>query len=221
MLLRSVLMACCCPQKLAGCWGTQSSSVCFLTVLTSFAELPGNSLQMNFIGLFANIFHQKWHEDKCCHYVSSCAATFVFSAGPNPLSELNNADNKRDCSPLQRIECQHTHLSDIETPLCWFDNPPRPLCSDGALLCNLPIDHFVKKKQPFFFFFLKQFGFPAASWIWWIHISGGENKYWGCFNNTSISRSQVVKTKHFYLCFEWLLFRSIFALHYKYCFKNL
>lgn len=161
MLLRSVLMACCCPQKLAGCWGTQSSSVCFLTVLTSFAELPGNSLQMNFIGLFANIFHQKWHEDKCCHYVSSCAATFVFSAGPNPLSELNNTDNKRDCSPLQRIECQHTHLSDIETPLCWFDNPPRPLCSDGALLCNLPIDHFVKKKQPFFFFF-KAVWFPSS-----------------------------------------------------------
>lgn len=75
----------------------------FLAVLTSFVELSGNSLQINFIGLLANIFHQKWHEDKHCCYLSSCAATFTFSAGPNPLAELNNTDNKRGISPLRCI----------------------------------------------------------------------------------------------------------------------
>lgn len=131
--------------------GRALSSLCFLPVLTSFVELSSNSLQINFIGLSANIFHQKWHEDKYCHYLSSCGATFIFSAGPNPLSELNNADNKRDISLLQCIQCQHMHLSYIKTLLCWFNNPPHPLRSDVDSLYNLPIEHFFNTKQPFFF----------------------------------------------------------------------
>lgn len=186
--------------------GRALSSLCFLPVLTSFVELSSNSLQINFIGLSANIFHQKWHEDKYCHYLSSCGATFIFSAGPNPLSELNNADNKRDISLLQCIQCQHMHLSYIKTLLCWFNNPPHPLRSDVDSLYNLPIEHFFNTKSLFFFNKTKkkkQKCFTTACWIWWIHISGGENKYSGCFNNTSISCSQIVKTKHFYLCFKW------------------
>ena len=130
--------------------GGELSSMCFLAVLTSFVELSSNSLQINFIGRFANIFHQKWHEDKYCHYLSSCAATFIFSAGLNPLSELNNTDNKRDISPLQSIQCQHMHLSNIKTLLCWFNNPPHPLCSDVDLLYNLPTEHFFSKNQLLF-----------------------------------------------------------------------
>ena len=169
----------------------------FLAVLTSFVELSSNSLQINFIGRFANIFHQKWHEDKYCRYLSSCAATFIFSAGLNPLSELNNTDNKRDISPLQSIQCQHMHLSNIKTLLCWFNNPPHPLCSDADLLYNLPIEHFFSKKQ--LFFKSKTFHNSMLNLVNSYFRRGKE-----IVNNTSISCSQVVKTKHFYLYFKWL-----------------